>query len=100
MAVGKVLQVLVMGGYHAVSAFAAKLLKHGLGYRSANLRLGARAELVDEQQRGIVGMAHHLLHVHKMAGVRAEVVLNALLVAYVDEYVAEHAHARTLPYRN
>ena len=88
-----------MGGYHAVGTAPTKLLEHGLGYGSAYLGLGAGAELVDEQQRGAVGVAHHLLHVRQVARVRAEVVLYALLVAYVDEYVAEHARMRAFAHR-
>ena len=62
----KMLQVLIVGSYHGPCLAAAELVEHALGNRSAYLRLGAGAELVDEQQRAFAGMTHHLLHVGQM----------------------------------
>ena len=93
--VGVVLQVLVVGGYHAPCVLLHKLVEHSLCHSAANLRLGARAKLVDEQQRAFARLSHHVLHVQQVRRVGREVVLYALLVADVDHYVAEDAHLRS-----
>ena len=64
--VGVVLQVLVVGGYHAPRVLLYKLVEHRLSHCAANLRLGARAELVDEQQCVLARLAHHVLHVQQV----------------------------------
>ena len=85
----KVLQVLVVGSDHAEGLFLPELLQHGLCDGSADGGLRSAAELVDQQQRLSVGLAHHLLHVHQVTRVGREVVLDALLVADVYQDVME-----------
>ena len=96
MVVGKVLQVLIVGGYHAVCLLLAKLLQHSLGNGTANLRFRSSAKLVYQQQRPAIALAHHVLHVEEMTRIRTQVVLYTLLVAYVYHHVVEYTRARTL----
>ena len=94
--VGVVLQVLVVGGYHAPCVLLHKLVEHSLCHSAANLRLRTRTKLVDEQQSAVACLLHHVLHVQEVRRVGREVVLYALLVADVDHYVAEDAHLGAL----
>ena len=98
MVLSKVLQVLIVGGYHAKGLLLPELFQHGLCYGAADGGLCAATKLVYQQQRVFVGLLHHLLHVHQMTGICTQVVLNALLVANVDHYTLECAHCRSLAY--
>ena len=49
VAVGKVLEVLVVGGYHSVGFLLAKLFQHTLGNGTSYVWLRAASKLVDEQ---------------------------------------------------
>ena len=84
MVVGKMLQVLIVGGDDTESVLLPELFQDGLGNGTADGRLRASSELVDQQQRLCVGLSHHLLHVHQVRRVGRQVVFNALLVAYVN----------------
>ena len=64
--VGKMLQVLVVGSDDAKRLLLPELLQHRLGYRTADGRLSTAAKLVNQQQRTLVGLTHHLLHVHQV----------------------------------
>ena len=98
MVLSKVLQVLIVGGYHAKGFLLPKLFQHSLCYGAANGGLCAATKLVYQQQRVFVGLFHHLLHVHQMTRVCTQVVLYALLVAYVDHYALECAYCRAFAY--
>ena len=100
VAVGEVLQVLVVGGDDRPRTFCEQLLQHGLGQRTTDARLCACAELVDEDERTARGLPHHVLHVEQMGGVGGEVVLQALLIANVYHHITKHAAARALPHGN
>ena len=93
---GKLLEVVVVRGDDAEGAAVVDALQHGLGNGSSDERVGAAAELVDEHQALRTAVAEHVLHVQQVAAVGAQVVLDALLVADVDEDVAEDAHAARL----
>ena len=64
--VGKVFQVLVVRGDDAKRLFLPELFQHCLGNGAADGRLGAAAELVDEQQAAVIRLSHHLFHVHQV----------------------------------
>ena len=64
--VGIMLQVLIVGGYHAPSMLLHKLVEHSLGYGTAYLRLGTRTKLVDKQQRCLASPTHHVLHIEQV----------------------------------
>ena len=88
------LQILVVGGDYTHHALVVQLLENGLCYGSANLRLGAAAKLINQHKCAVVAAAEKRLHVLQMRTVGAQVVFYRLLVANVDEYVAEYAHVR------
>ena len=67
VAVGKVLQILIVCCNNSEYFSLAELLQHGFGYGPANLWLGSTAKLVYQQQRSLIAVAHHLLHVCQMA---------------------------------
>src|SRR3712207_6191842 len=94
--VGKVLEVLVVGGDDCPCTPRAELLQYALGNGATYLWFGACTKLVDEDERACVGASHHVLHVQQMRGVGREVVLEALLVAYVDHDMLEDAHLRAV----
>ena len=98
--VGEMLQVLVMGGDDSPGLVLPQLPQHRLGDGAAYLRLRASAEFIDEQQGVGVRLPHHHLHVEQMAGVGAQVILYALLVADVDHDAMENAAMRAFAYRD
>ena len=100
VAVGKMLQVLVVGGDYSVCLLYAELLEHCLGYGAADLRFRAGTELVNENQRAVVGALHHILHVRQMARIRTQVVFYALFVTYIYKDVLEYSRLRTLAHRH
>ena len=93
---GKLLEVMVVRGDDAKGASVVDALQHGLGDGASDERVCAAAELVYEHQALWAAVAQHVLHVQQMAAVGAQVVLDALFVADVDEDVAEDAHAARL----
>ena len=64
--VGIMLQVLIVGGYHAPSMLLHKLVEHSLSHGSAYLRLSTRTKLVDKQQRCLASPTHHVLHIEQV----------------------------------
>ncbi|OAV64228.1 hypothetical protein Barb6_03343 [Bacteroidales bacterium Barb6] len=84
---GKVLEVLIVRGDDAEAALAVEAVKQGFGDGSANLRLRPAAELIDEEESRGVAVFYEKLHVRQVGTVRTQVVLNALLVAYVNKYI-------------
>ena len=59
-------QILIMRRYYPINTFLAVLSQHRLGYRTADLRFGSRPEFINQQQRAVVGLPHHLLHIHQV----------------------------------
>lgn len=100
MTVGKMLQVLIVGGDDAVSLLLAELIEHSLGDGSANARLGTRAKLIYQDDGVAVGCLHHVLHIQEVRRVGTQVVLQALLITDVDHDVLEYARLGTFAYRN
>ena len=92
--VGIVFEVLIVSGDDAEHAFVVDLMQNGLSQGSTNLRLGAATELIDENERSVVGTIEHHLHIIEMRTVGAEVVFYRLLIADVDENASEHADVR------
>ena len=97
---GIVLQVLVVGGDDAERMLLVEDLQHRFRHRTANLRFRAATELVDEDETLPVAMLHHVLHVQQVGRVGREVVLQALLVADVDEDAPEDAEDAALRHRH
>ena len=100
VAVGKMLQILIVCGDDAVGLAPAKLLEHRLGNSPADLRFRAGAKLIDKQQRTVVGTLHHVLHVEQMTRIGAQVIFYALLVANVDEDMFKDARCRAFAHRD
>ena len=90
--VGKMFQVLVVGRHHAHHLMLVQLLEDGLGDGPANLRFGATAHLVDEDERLLAATREEKFHVLQVAAVGTQVVLDALLVTDVDKDVIEQPH--------
>ena len=90
--IGKMLQILVMGCDHTHHPVLVELLQDGLGNGSANLRLGAAAHLVDKDESLLTSLREEQLHVLQVAAIGTQVVLDALLVADVNENVMVQAH--------
>ena len=89
MILGEVLQVLVVGGDHPEGLLLPELLQHSLCDGTADSGFSTTAELIDQQQTLVVGLTHHLFHVHQMTGVGREIILDALFVADVDQDALE-----------
>ena len=88
---GKMLEVLVVRRDDAESTFLHETPQYGLCDGTTNLGLRATTELIDEQQRGGVGTAHHLLHIQEVRTIGRELVFNALLVANINHDVLKDA---------
>ena len=89
MVLGKVFQILIMGGDDAKSFFLPKLFQHSFSNGTANGRLCTASEFVYQQQRMTVGLLHHVLHVQQMTRIGTQVVGYRLLVANVYHDVLE-----------
>ena len=95
-----VFDVRIVGGDHSETSLRFQLFEYRFGDRSADDRLGAGAEFVDQDQRTVVGMAQDVLHVQQVRTVGAQVVVDRLLVSDVDENTAEDSHLGVLRDRN
>ena len=93
-------EVLIVCSDDAKCFLAVEAMEDALRQRATDLWLGAAAELVDEQQAPLAAMANHLLHMKKVGGVGRKVIVNALLVANVNEHLRENARRRSLRGRN
>ena len=81
-----------MGCNHTHHPVLVELLQDGLGNGSANLRLGTAAHLVDKDESFLTSLREEQLHVLQVAAIGTQVVLDALLVADVNENVMVQAH--------
>ena len=90
---GKVFEVLIVGGDDRPCLLLPELLEHRFGNGSSNLRFCASTELVDEDERALVGLSHHVLHVHQVRRIGAQIVLDALLIADVDHDMLERSRS-------
>ena len=62
----KVFQILIVGRYNAIGSFLTELSQNRFGNRTADLRFGAGPELIDQQQRAVISLPHHILHIQQM----------------------------------
>ena len=90
----EVLQVLVVGRDDTETPVSVEAVEERLGDRPADLGLGTATELVDQEDRALVAVLDEKFHVHQVGTVGTQVVLDALLVADIDEHPAEQARAR------
>ena len=89
---GKGLQLRVMGGGRRQRALAPHILDDGDGQRRALHRVGARPQLVEQDQALLI---RQLQYLHCVGHVRREggqALLDALLVAHVRQHPVEHLH--------
>ena len=66
---GVLLEILIVRGDDAEGAALHEAVEDALSEYAADLRFRAAAHLVDEQERGGVGLAEHQLHVLQMRGI-------------------------------
>ena len=59
----KMLQILVVCGDYSKTTVTIETIEQGLSDCSTNLRLGATAKLIDQQQGTFVAMLDEILHV-------------------------------------
>ena len=85
-----------MCGDHTVCAHRVEPGEHSFGDGAACGRFSAAAELVDQHERGGCGVREYLPHVLQMGTVRAQVVLQRLVVADVDEDAVKDHHLADL----
>ena len=88
---GKMFQVLVVSGDDSKRFFLPELPKHRLCYSTSDSRLCACSEFINEQKRLMIGIAHHLLHVHQVRGISGKVIFYALFITDIYHQVAEDA---------
>ena len=96
VAVGEMLEVLVVGGDDRPRPSVEELLQTALGDGTTNLWFRTRSELIDEDKCPGVGLLYHILHVEQMGGIGTEVVLQTLFVANVYHKVIEDAYLRAV----
>ena len=94
------LQILVVCSNNAERLLLVETFQHCFGYRSANLGFRTATELVDKDETAFVAVFHHYLHIGQVRGVGAEVIFDRLLVADVNEYIAEYAGMATFVHRD
>ena len=90
------LQIGVVGCYHPENLGSVEFVENGLGNGTAQHWLGSGAKLVDKNQCAIVGIPYKVLHIKQMRTVRTQVVVDALLVADIDENIRKNANAAVL----
>ena len=90
------LEVLIVRGYHTAGSRRVETLQQSFGYGSSYLRLGAAAELIDEQQALVIALLKHDFHVEQVGRIGAKVVFYGLLIAYIYEYVIKQAYHTAL----
>ena len=66
------------------------MLDHRNSQRRALRRVGARTELVEEYQRSVVTFRYYVNYIAHVCREGRQALLNALLVAYVGQYVREY----------
>ena len=98
--VGIEFQVLVVGRDDAPCVSLAELVEHAFGDGTADLRFCAGSKFINQDERPLVCRFHHVLHVEQMAAVGAQVVLDALFVADVNQDVFEHPCLTVLAHRD
>ena len=75
-AVGHQLEVGKVGGHHAEGAAVVQCLEYGFGDGATGARLGAAAQLVEEEEGILMGVCKKCFHVLQMGGVGGEVVVD------------------------
>ena len=89
-----------MGGNHAVGPHLVEPCQYGFGDGAAGRRLRTAAELIDQHERGGRGVREDLPHVLQMGTVCAQIVLQRLVIADVDEDAVEDHQLAHLGCRN
>jgi len=85
------LQLSVVGRSHEQTALTAQLLENADGQRRALGRVGARAQLVKQGQRGVARQVENAADALHVAGEGGQALLNALLVADVHKVLVKMA---------
>ena len=93
---GVALQLGIVRRGDDVGAAFAQEIEQRPSDRRALLWVGARAELVEQDQRAAVGFAQHSHNARDVARKRGEALLQALLVADVGLHPLEDRHQRAL----
>ncbi len=96
---GEKLEVLVVRGHHPVCPPLHYALQHSLSYRPPYRRLRTTPHLVHQHQAPPRAPSHHRLHVQQVARIGGQVILYTLLIANVNEDIAEHPHPALLSHR-
>ena len=81
-----------MGGDDPEDAFGIEILEEHFGQGTAQFRVTARAEFVEQQQRVPTGLIEKALHPLEPIAVRGQLILDALVVPDVGQDLFEKAH--------
>ena len=82
-----------MGSDHPIGAAVVKPVQQCLGDGCPYLGLGTAAKLVYQQQRAIIGVPLEIFHIHQVGAIGGKVVVDRLLITYIDKDIAEDTHA-------
>ena len=93
-------QIGVVGGDHSFYLRFIQAVQQGFGDGSSQHRLRTRSEFIDQDQSIRICIADEIFHIDQVRAVCAEVVLDGLFVAYVDQYLFKDAEAACFAYRN
>ncbi|OPZ45238.1 MAG: hypothetical protein BWY95_02015 [Bacteroidetes bacterium ADurb.BinA104] len=66
-AIGKMFQILIMGGDDTEHAITVETHQYGLGNGSAYVGLGTAPQFVNQDQTAVIGVFHHVFHIEQMA---------------------------------
>ena len=98
--IGKMFQVLVVRGDYTVRPAFVETLEQCLGNGCTDEGFCSATELIDEDKRPVVAVAQCMLHVEQVARICTQVVLNALLVADINEETVEKTGTAAFMYGN
>ena len=89
--IGHKFEVGEVSGHHTEGAAAVQLFEQGLGDGTSRAGFSAATQLVEQEEGVGVGSLQKLFHVLEGGGIGAEIVVDGLLVADVDENGVEDA---------
>ena len=89
-----------MRRYDSVGPATIEFAKDGFRDGTSRSRLRTRTELIDQHESAVISLCQHFLHVHKEGAVCTEVIVDRLVVSYVNHDPVEHQHLRSLRSRD
>ena len=96
----QVFEIAIVGSDNTKSMLLVELRKHSFGYWTTNHRFGTCTKLVNQQECLCIGITHKMFHITQVRWIGREVILNRLLITYINQELFEKAHLAGLAHRH